>query len=461
MVLDDVQSWLEKTINFEKIPSSAKFSLKTMQSLVAMHANPQNAYNSIHVAGSKGKGSVCQFIASILKNAGYSEGVYASPHISSFAERVRKTDKPLDDSAYTLSFADLQKKHTYEEATWFEFVTLFAFLSFKYAKVNWAVFETGLGGRLDATNVLQPKLCIITPIELEHTEILGDTVEDIAQEKAGIFKPGIPVCSAKQNPKVRAVLEERANILNCPIYFVDDFYSCISYTILESKMPVSLIPFDSNIFIQDRIDAELSMIGSVQAENAALAVLAVKVLSYYYDIAVSKNQLIQALSSAKLLGRYSIYPNMYTNLDNTSIILDGAHTEKSIINVLNTYKEQFSVKRTNTHLLFACAADKDVYAMAKILTSDKELFSSVTLTVPGSFKQGNLDTTYKAFKKVCMECSITENSMNSLLHCKQDYNEAIDSAIKNAATENANLLVVGSFYLVGEVCSYLAAKAST
>ena len=224
--LEYFNEWLDSFLNFEKMPKKNIFWLETMKYLCERFNNPQNSYKTYHIAGSKGKGSVSSYIANILSSAGYKTGLYTSPHILNFSERIGSNAGPFSEEVYEKTVKELvhlvdsiipENLPNEREATWFELVTLFAFLTFKNADCSHCVFETGMGGRLDATNVISPEVTIITPIELEHTEFLGDTLEKIAKEKAGIIKENIPVVSFYQKPEVKTILENIAKEKNCKI----------------------------------------------------------------------------------------------------------------------------------------------------------------------------------------------------------------------------------------------------
>ena len=246
--LDRLQQWLDSYLNFERLPQKDIFWLDTMEFLCRKLGNPQDTFPSVHVAGSKGKGSTSVMIASILEAAGYKSGLYTSPHILSLAERVATAKGPLPEQIYQAATTRLMEAVSSIPArdlpgqrpiTWFELVTTFAFLCFREAQVDWAVFETGLGGRLDATNVIRPKISVITPIELEHTEYLGDTIEKIAEEKAGIIKVDVPVIIGPQKAAARAVLEKKARCLQCPVLEVADAVS-VSGKLTGDSMEVHL-----------------------------------------------------------------------------------------------------------------------------------------------------------------------------------------------------------------------------
>ena len=295
-------SWLDDYLNFEKRPQKNIFWLDTIDFLCKRFDNPQDFAPNFHVAGSKGKGSVSRMIASILQEAGYKTGVYSSPHILDFRERITFPDSFLPEEIYEQTVKQLVPKiesiipeelPAQRPLTWFELVTLYAFLCFKNAQVDWAVYEVGLGGRLDATNILRPKLCCITPIELEHSEFLGDTIEKVAAEKAGIIKKSTPVIVAKQQSEsVKNVFREKAKENYAPCYFIDELVNKIEYTFESNSKSMSIL-LESPIFDR-QIKTNLSLLGSKHAENAAMAAVAIKKLFPNMDESVIEKGLAKA-----------------------------------------------------------------------------------------------------------------------------------------------------------------------
>ena len=313
--IDVFQEWLDNYLNFERTPQKEIFWLDTIDYLCKRFNNPQDYAPCIHVAGSKGKGSVSKMIACILDAAGYNVGIYSSPHISDFRERISKPDSFFSEDIYEKTIKELVPKidsivaedlPAERPLTWFELVTLYAFLCFRNAKVDWAVYEVGMGGRLDSTNVIRPKVCCITPIELEHTEFLGDTLEKIAAEKGGIIKNCTPVIiSPQQKESVKIVLREKAITRHAPFYFVEDLISKSSYKFNE-KTKRMIVHMESPIFNRP-VEAELQMLGQMQAQNAAMAALCVKkVLPNLSEEIIEKG-----LSNAKLPGRFEIFENVF------------------------------------------------------------------------------------------------------------------------------------------------------
>ena len=441
--IDDFLEWLESYLNFERLPQKNIFWLDTIDYLCKRFNNPQDAAPCIHVAGSKGKGSVSKMIATILQEAGYKVGLYTSPHIKDFRERIGSASGFFDDAIYEQAIKEIipnvdsiipENLPAERPLTWFELVTLYAFLCFRTAKTDWNVFEVGLGGRLDATNIIRPKLCCITPIELEHTEFLGDTLEKIAAEKAGIIKNCTPVLLARQQSEgVNIVLREKAFTRHAPHYFVEDLitHSFYSFNDKTHRMHVHL---ESSMFNRP-VDADMRLLGKMQAQNAAMACIAAKKILPNIDEAIIE----RGLEKAFLPGRFEIRDKV-AGYGKLKLILDGAHTLNSVRLTVDTLNKLFGSKKIN--LLFACAADKDVKDMAKTF---KYRFSHIYLTRPGEKKLSDLDAAISAFKAA--ELKFTADA---------DYKKIIKTALTASAEEDAVLLVTGSFYLVSEVEEILA-----
>lgn len=431
------EDWLNTYLNFESTPQKDIFWLDTIDFLCKRFENPQDYAPCIHIAGSKGKGSVSKLISSILDEAGYSVGLYSSPHITDFRERIASPNGFFNEKIYENAIKEMVPNiesimhYPADRAvTWFELVTLFSFLVFRQAKVDWSVFEVGLGGRLDATNVIRPKLCCITPIELEHTEFLGDTVEKIAAEKAGIIKNCTPVLIAQQQSEsVKIVFREKAITRHAPFYFVEDMIKNAHYSFNDEtrKMKIHL----EGEFLNRPIDTEMSMLGKVQIQNAAMAAIAIKKLFPNMDEEIIE----RGLSKASLPGRFEIL-NTVSNYEGIKyLILDGAHTCNSIKGTLDTLNKMFGDEKAN--LLFACAADKDIKDISKLF---KYRFNHVYVTKPGNKKQSNIEAEIQAFKDA--DISFTADA---------NYKEMIRKALKETSENGQVLLVTGSFYLISEV----------
>ncbi len=435
--IDIFQDWLDDYLNFENNPKKDIFWLDTIDFLCKRFDNPQDYAPCIHVAGSKGKGSVSRMIACILEEAGYNVGLYSSPHITDFRERISKATGFFDEGIYEAAVKEIMPNidsiinlPADRPITWFELVTLYAFLCFRKAEVDWSVFEVGMGGRLDATNVIRPKLCCITGIELEHTEFLGNTLEKIAAEKAGIIKNCTPVVIARQQTEsVQIILREKAFTRHAPCYFVDEIIKKATYCFNEKEKTMSLM-LESDIFNRP-IKTRLNMLGKCQALNAAQAAIAIRKILPNLDEAIIE----RGLSKAKLPARFEIIDNVPGHTGIPHLILDGAHTLNSIKLTLETLGRMYDDKKVN--LLFACAADKDIKDISQQF---KYRFEHVYVTKPGIKKQSDINAEIEAFKNA--EINFTADA---------DYKKMIQKAFSESSENGAILLVTGSFYLVSEV----------
>ena len=477
--LNDFYRWLDGFINFEKRPHKKKFSLEVIRYYATLFSNPQTTYKCIHIAGSKGKGSVAVMLSALLTEAGYKSGLYTSPHVNDFRERITENGRFFSDLAYLEAFRAVQEsvmphidKETEPQPSWFELVTLTAFVLFRQERLDWAVFETGMGGRLDATNIIQPEITVLTPIELEHCEYLGHTIPLIAAEKAGIIKAGVPVFCSRQQPSALEVFKERAAALNAPFFYLPDFIEAIEHRLTPQGREVT-IRFSAahpvGALFKRPLHAILPLFTPVQAENAALAAAAFK-----YRFPDMPEDLIESgLSKAWLPARFQLLSTK------PLIVLDGAHTHNSIqtcadtfFSLLNNgsgasipYNDSTSVHsgtppvsgtisaysdtqsipdvppNAKPILVFACAADKDPAGFAPIFYGN---IAYLYLTVPGSFKKGNLEKTVSAFTQVF------ENENSVVMEASEDFNAILKKAFTQSIIENRPLLITGSFYLAAE-----------
>lgn len=434
MTLNDFQKWLDGFLNFEKTQEKNIFWLDTMKFLCEKLSHPENAFPCIHIAGSKGKGSVSSMIANIISASGKKCGIYTSPHISDFRERISTPEGFFSDEIYEKSADELYncvsniKESELPEKrriTWFELVTAYAFLCFKNAEVDFAVFETGLGGRLDSTNVVNPCASVLMQIEKEHTEFLGDTIEKIASEKAGIIKPNTPcIISFQKYKEAEEVFKTKAKTANSEIIFLKDVLKSFSYNYNENKTHiVSELKIEGQL---SHFSFDLKLLGKVQIYNAFTAICAVKKVFPDFE----KKYIEKGLENAFLPGRFEIF-----NKNGVTFILDGAHTPFSIQNTIFTLKEVFPQKKYS--LLFAVAKDKDV---KDIVLNFKNVFSNIILTKPGTVRKSDIESAEKAF---------LENKINFTK--EEDSRIACKKAFENAEKNDSVLLVTGSFYLLSEV----------
>ena len=457
--LKDFYRWLDGFINFEKRPHKKTFSLEVIGYYAALFSNPQTAYKCVHIAGSKGKGSVAAMLSALFFESGYKTGLYTSPHVNDFRERITENGRFFSDSAYLEAFRAVREsimphigKETEPQPSWFELVTLAAFVLFRQERLDWAVFETGMGGRLDATNIVQPEITVLTPIELEHCEYLGHTIPLIAAEKAGIIKTEVPVFCSRQQPPALEVFKERAAALKAPFFYIPDFIETIEHRLTPQGREVS-IRFSAahpvGALFKRPLRTMLPLFTPVQAENAALAAAAFK---YRYPDA--PEELIErGLSKAWLPARFQILRR------NPLIVIDGAHTRNSLQTCADTFfgltalnaadgsNDDADFHRsgvstdTKPALVFACAADKNPEDFAPLFL-DK--VSRLFLTVPGSFKTGDLEKTVRAFTHAFAADTAV------VIEADEDFDAVLRRAFHRSIAEGRPLLVTGSFYLAAE-----------
>jgi dihydrofolate synthase / folylpolyglutamate synthase len=434
--------WMESLTNMEKSARDKKraYRLERMVELCRFFGNPQKEYSLIHLAGSKGKGSTAAMISSILTEKGEKTGLYTSPHLTDYRERIQiiraegelpfASDDILLNCMNHINDGLLQMESNLEESggypTTFELLTLLAFLVFKEEHCSYVVLETGLGGRLDATNVCHPLITLITPIEKEHCEFLGNTLEEIAAEKGGIIKENIPVLVSYQKKEVLAVLQKKAQEKKAPLIELNSLLSGLNVS--YEKSGLMEVMFDWNNNYPYPKEAIMSLVGPVQAENAALAIGAVKQLFP----ALPQKIIKEGLRKASLPGRSQI-----VSLE-PLIMLDGAHTPRSIEAVKEAFLKMCDT-RSPRILIFGCAIDKDARSMAKILSHS---FDRIIISRPGTFKKSNPSGTADIFREFT-SCDLMEDSQS-----------AVQSALTEIAGKGA-LLVTGSFYLAGEVFNAL------
>jgi len=437
--VEQLFSWIEGFTNLERsgTPYSARaYQLERMYGLLELFGQPQKYFRSVHIAGSKGKGSTAALLAWSLQASGPRTGLYTSPHVDSYLERYAVLEGGrLDQAPQTLLKLGrrLQEgienlpptfRDRYGPPTTFELLTLLAFLLFRELGCPWAVLETGIGGRLDATNTVKPELCLITPIELEHTEVLGSTLRAIAGEKAGIIKSGIPVYCSAQDREAREVLRSAAAERGSPIVFLDEeLESLASRFALEG----------TELRLRFRGESErrytLSLIGDFQAENAALVDLAAR-----RTLGLPEEALAVGLRAARLPGRLELVRR------DPPVVLDGAHTPRSVARVLEVFRSLFG---SDGVLLFGAAKDKNTEEMSAILAP---AFQRIVITSPGRFKASEPERMHRQFSAYQSAALLEPRTAQAV-------------ALALDLTEGRRpLLVLGSFYLAGEARRALAER---
>ncbi len=429
-------------VNVEK-GQKTEFKLDRMAGLCSALGNPEAAYATIHVAGSKGKGSVSVMIARILEASGSRTGLYTSPHLIRWKERISLAGEEMPEDLLiaaaeeVLPLVDGKAPDDFPGAelpTYFELSTLIAFCAFRRAGCERVVVETGLGGRLDSTNVVPSRASVITPIELEHTEWLGESIPAIAFEKAGIIKPGRPCYLSRQRPEAREVFVKACRERGSPLREAP-LLAPRSEIEVDERGTRSVLDLSGDETLARRLGGRLElhtpMIGEIQAENMALAILAAA--ETFAD--VGPEAVRAGLERAFLPARFQILPL------SPPVVLDGAHTPDSARIVLASFERLFPGKKI---LLFACAQDKNHAEMARILGGS---FERVVVTRPGTFKHSDPRAAFGSFVAAGARVSLIEDTEAALLAARSE-----------AVALGLPLLVAGSFYLCAEALRILGAK---
>lgn len=349
--LDYLYSFIDFSRTRQENLAPENFDLSRMHALLASLGDPHRDYASIHVAGSKGKGSVSAFCVSVLHHAGYRVGLYTSPHLEHFCERIQTNQRRIPEKDMAVLIDEI-KPHiaAVPGVTTFEITTALAFLFFARQQVEIAVFEVGLGGRLDATNVITPLVSTITSISLEHTAILGDTLAKIAGEKAGIIKPGVPVVSAPQESEAEVVLAAESAKQGTEFLPVDKYYTFHSLTRSLDGQTFRI----EALHEANEIELDIPLLGSHQIENAVVAFAALQEAAKR-GFPLKQSQIKEGFSRAFWPGRFEILHR------DPFVIIDSAHNPESIRKLRLTL-EEYLPKRTIV-MVFGCSEDKDAAAM--------------------------------------------------------------------------------------------------
>ncbi|MDX2190828.1 MAG: folylpolyglutamate synthase/dihydrofolate synthase family protein [Bacteroidota bacterium] len=386
--------------------------------------NPQNKFKTIHIAGTNGKGSTSHMLAAILQTSGYKTGLYTSPHLKKFTERIKINGIEITENEVVEFITSNYEFLKSMDASFFEITTALAFKYFADNQIDIAVIETGLGGRLDATNIITPELSIITNIGWDHMDLLGDSLEKIAFEKAGIIKPNIPVIISENQPEIRHVFEEKATQNNSNIYFTDDI-DLITPNPNENPMRLDIL-IDNQIFIENAL-CELS--GKFQLNNIKAVIKASEILKNK-KYRITNVNLIKALLEVKSLTNFK---GRWQRLNNKPLlIVDGAHNEQGIRQNVQQISE---IDFQNLFMVIGFSKDKEIDKILSLLPVHAYYFFT-DFTSKRSLPKSEL---FDKSKKYHLNGEIAPN-----------VNIAIKNALKTAKNDDL-IFVGGSLYLVGEI----------
>ena len=426
-------------VNYERRPLRRRMrgtqSLALIKRLMKDLGNPQDEFKSVHIAGSKGKGSTAAMLANMLINNDLKVGVYSSPHIVDVRERIIINNQMISKPAFTKLIARIAgvAEHYRDPApTYFEAMTAAAFLHFAEHEVDIAIIETGLGGRLDATNLIKPQACGITSISLDHMQQLGDSLESIAAEKAGVFKPNVPIVSAPQPPEVKQVLKRKAEETGSKLLFAgDEIRFTYRFESSRDAGPQARICISTPTSHFDHLLVPL--VGQHQAVNCGVAL---GVLDQLKAVGFDLNDelAISGLSNVRLQGRMEML------CENPRVLSDGAHNAASIEALMRAIGQ--NVAYDSMVVIFGCCADKDVLGMLRLirLGADKVIFTRIRS--PRSADAQDLAT---QFAEVSGRMAQVASSLA----------EAVEIAQKAVSREDL-ICITGSFYLVSEAKKFFS-----
>ena len=424
-------NWILSFTDYEQLPgslySSDNFDLRRMVDLLRRLGDPHRTSRTIHIAGSKGKGSTAAMISSVLTEAGYTVGLFTSPHLHTMRERIAVNNQLITEQELTSLVESMLPEveainldSLYGCLTTFEILTALAFLYFPRQKVDFQVMEVGLGGRLDATNVVNADVSVITSISIDHSAILGSTLEAIAREKAGIIKSAAPVVVAPQKPEVVKVIEEVCHEKGAVITLAGrDIHWQEEYADLSSQ----------SISIEGRkanYEFRLPLLGAHQAENASIAVAVLEILG------INPRYIVSGLNKVHWPGRIEILQHK------PLVMVDGAHNPDSTRRLVEAIKQHF----TYDHLILivGISSDKDI---AGIITQLAPLCDSAFIARSRHPRSAEPSVLAKEFAKYGINALITGNVA-----------ETVSRAIKTAGPADM-ICATGSLFIVAEVIEYI------
>ena len=431
-----------------------KADITNTVSLMQHLGHPERRFRSIHVAGTNGKGSVSHMLASILMQAGYKVGLYTSPHLVDFRERIRINGAMIPQEEVT-RFVELHKDYMQSlQLSFFEMTVGLAFDYFAAQKVDVAVVEVGMGGRLDSTNVITPDLSIITNIGFDHTQFLGNTLPLIAGEKAGIIKPGVPVVIGESHPETRPVFEQKAAEMGAPIYFADDNYRIIAQPappslqssdlrftvekmgIENGELRIENYPSAAALNVTGDTPAQFTcpLSGSYQLKNLATLFQALELLptvGYTLSPDNIRNGIARVVQDTGLHGRWE-------KMDEHPLtICETAHNADGVRAMLQKLGE---IPYHHLHLIYGCVNDKDFRSILQMLPHDRTIYYYTQPSVPRALPVAQL-------AEAAASCGMAGESFSQVA-------DAIRAARANADPRHDLVLVTGSIFLVADAVEH-------
>ena len=420
--------YIEETHKF-----GIRLGLDNMSKLLELLGNPQDKLNVIHVAGTNGKGSTCSFISSILKECGYKVGLYTSPYLETFTERIRINGEniPQEDVARIVTLIrekiDQMVSEGYSYPTEFEIVTTMAFYYYCEQNVDFVALEVGLGGRYDATNIIKKSdVSVITSISLDHVGILGDTVAKIAYEKGGIIKENGVAVVYDQSDEAKDVIKDICKEKNAKYIEVKFNDINVKQSNINSQV------YDCSIMGQRYEDLEIQLIGDHQINNSMLALSTIEVLKELKNLNINEEDIRRGLLNTRWPGRIEKI------MDKPTFIIDGAHNEDGARSLAKAIEKNFNGKKAT--LLIGMLEDKDIDSVLEILMP---YFNKVITTTPDNDRAINCETLKEKISKYVDDVVAISN-----------IEDAVNYTLKNAKEDDV-IISAGSLYMIGTVRTIL------
>lgn len=409
---------------FHRVGAAAyKPGLDNTISLMEKLNNPHKRFKSIHIAGTNGKGSVSNLLAAIFQQAGYKTGLYTSPHLVNFGERIRINGKMIDEE-FVISFIESNKSVIEKiQPSFFELTMSMAFSYFSENQVDIAIIEVGLGGRLDSTNIITPELSIITNIGFDHVEFLGDTLEKIAFEKSGIIKPKIPVIIGEYLTETKQIFIDKAKIENSPVFFAEDLSKVIFNCYEKDKLKLE---YKNETYYSD-------LSGQYQLKNLNTVFAAIDIINKTATFSLSSNAIHSGIAKCcQITGLRGRWEKVN---EKPRIIVDTGHNESGIREVVNMISYQ---KFERLRIIIGMVGDKDINSILKILPVNANYY----FTNAQSIRSLPADSLMERASNFGL-CGIIFSDVNS----------AIKTAISDAS-ENDLIIITGSNFVVGEAIEF-------
>jgi len=424
----------EETINWihSLLPHGVKPGTRRVELMLEYLGHPERRLRTIHVGGTNGKGSTVSFIRHMLQEGGYDVGTFTSPYLIQFNERVSVNGSPISDE--DLADAANRMKPAFDKVansefgspTEFETITVLAMVYFaEMAYPDFVLFEVGLGGRLDSTNVISPLVSVITNVGYDHMEILGHTIEEIASEKAGIIKAGVPLVTAIDKPEALGIVRAACRQKKSKIYELGNQYS---FELKGTERGGETFSYRSMFMKRDNLFIQMK--GDHQVKNAATALMAIDYMKQYYSLVLDEDKIREGLLKTSWPGRFEQVH------ENPTVILDGAHNPEGVESLKETIVRHFP--QTDIKLIFAGLKNKNVELM---LQSLREITDHITLT---SF----------SFQKAAEAKKLAERAGFSMETVEENWKKAVENEM-NKSGKNDVIIVTGSLYFISEVRRHL------